>query len=327
MSTAESQERRAARNAPGTTPNAAGCAFGILLLFTSAWSLIVVLAFLTFLQQPFDWMTFLFFLPFFGIMAFLIGMTVLAGRSARASQPPPKVDASAQIIDPIATVPSLFPPPTAGTILNVRLESEDSPMAVFIGMTFAAGFWNVIMAVFIVGMAQGWLKGKGDWCLTLFLIPFTLIGLGLLAAVLYAGYQLVLSWLVRPIWLEVDAHPVRIGGEFGWLVQQTGRFTLRSANVRLLCIESATYRQGTSDTTDTKTTHTLPLPSTAEEGLPRGLFAVPADVMHSFESGHHKISWKLELTGQVLGVTYSTAFPVVLVPAGATRAVARDVPS
>ena len=38
--------------------------------------------------------------------------------------------------------------------------------------------WNGIVAVFVVMAVRGHLAGQPDWFLTLFIIPFVLIGLG-----------------------------------------------------------------------------------------------------------------------------------------------------
>ena len=44
-------------------------------------------------------------------------------------------------------------------------------------------FWNGIVSIFLVQMISGWIEGKPDGCMTLFIIPFELVGLGLIVLV------------------------------------------------------------------------------------------------------------------------------------------------
>ena len=52
-----------------------------------------------------------------------------------------------------------------------------------LGLTLLALFWNGIVSVFVWQAVHSWRQGQPDGCLTVFLIPFVLVGLGLIFAV------------------------------------------------------------------------------------------------------------------------------------------------
>src|SRR3989442_11965981 len=68
----------------------------------------------------------------------------------------------------------------------VELKPRISPMGKFLGGLIAALFWNGIVSVFVVHLINGWRHGRGEWFLTVFMIPFVLVGLGILGFVIYA---------------------------------------------------------------------------------------------------------------------------------------------
>ena len=62
----------------------------------------------------------------------------------------------------------------------------------------AAGFalfWNGILSMFVVETVQGWIAGKPDGCRTLFMIPFVLVGLGMIVLM---GYYFLALFNPRP---------------------------------------------------------------------------------------------------------------------------------
>src|SRR5262249_4297836 len=129
--------------------------------------------------------------------------------------------------------------------------------------------------------------------------------------------QVLLAGLVGGVRVEVSDHPLRAGGRYVLLVEQSGPVRLARVGVELACEESATYSQGTGSVTSTKTGFTAP-------GLDpgRGWFggqepvrlAVPAGVMHSFEAPHNCVGWLVLVRGRALGLPYRRSFPVVILP-------------
>ena len=179
------------------------------------------------------------------------------------------------------------------------LEPKATPLAKFFVLTAVALFWNGIVAVFVYFAVQEWRQGNSPGCLTLFLVPFVLVGLGLLASV---PYQFLALFNPRPR-LELSATEIPLGGraDLAW------RFSGRAARISRLTIvlegcEEATYRRGTSSTTDRHVFATLPI-ADSERGAAvaegRATVAVPADTMHSLATGHNRIVWTLKLHGDI----------------------------
>jgi hypothetical protein len=179
------------------------------------------------------------------------------------------------------------------------LEPKATPLAKLLVVAAVALLWNGIVAVFVYFAVQEWRQGSSPGCLTLFLVPFVLVGLGLLASV---PYQLLALFNPRPR-LELSAREIALGGT----VDLAWRFSGRAARISRLAIvlegrEEATYRRGTSSTTDRHVFTTLPI-ADSERGAAiaegRATVAVPADTMHSLETGHNRVVWSLKLHGDI----------------------------
>lgn len=123
----------------------------------------------------------------------------------------------------------------------VTLEPESSPVGRFVGIMAMALFWNGIVSVFVHQWWQGYERGSPDVFLGFFLIPFVLIGLGLIAAFFYQGMAL-LNPRVR---LAVNQQPASLGSAFrvGW--QFRGAVSrLQSLDIMLVGRERVQYSQG-----------------------------------------------------------------------------------
>ena len=214
------------------------------------------------------------------------------------------------------TIPTLAPL-GQGRELTYRLASNSRPGRFVLVALGVAVFWNGIVSIFLGQLIQGYLQGRPDWCLTMFLIPFVLIGLVLLAGVLLALVSFLGSLLAGSLDVEIAAHPLRPGSSCEFLARQVGPCRLRCARLTLKCSESATYTAGTNTVTATKEVYRAdiagPVPSL--DGGVRGTLTVPPDAMHSFEANHNKITWHLEVHGWLLGLLpHGSEFPVIVLP-------------
>ncbi|MBV8879238.1 MAG: DUF3592 domain-containing protein, partial [Planctomycetaceae bacterium] len=72
-------------------------------------------------------------------------------------------------------------PPKGGA----PLKSSGSPFLRLGCSLFFALFWNAIVSVFVAQCVSGWSSGRGDGCMTAFLVPSVLVGLGVLVLVVY----------------------------------------------------------------------------------------------------------------------------------------------
>ncbi len=69
---------------------------------------------------------------------------------------------------------------TAG---DVVLKPVSGPFLSFLGSILIAGFWNGLVSIFVYQDVLSWMKGRPDWFLTIFLVPFVLVGLVMLGMV------------------------------------------------------------------------------------------------------------------------------------------------
>jgi len=83
----------------------------------------------------------------------------------------------------------------AGELTNgpVELKPQASPLAKFLGGLIFSLFWNGIVSVFVVHVFGMWRTGRGGgekWFLTVFLIPFVLIGIGIVFFTIHSFWGL-----------------------------------------------------------------------------------------------------------------------------------------
>lgn len=241
-----------------------------------------------------------------------------AGEGVEAGTAP----AVAADADDFPTVP--FVPTTPGKVLAHRLERAGlAPGCQFGCAVGMAAFWNGIVGVFAYKQIDRWNKGQAvQWFEVLFLVPFVLVGLLLVGAVVYTGLQWFVSLLVGEVQVELSDHPLRGGSAARVHVAQAGLFPLGRVRVALVCTEEAIYVAGTSKSTAKQdvVNHPVADPDRSPDGggLPlTAEFTVPADAMHSFDAPNNKIKWTVRVAGRVLGVfRFRDEYAVGVVPEG-----------
>jgi len=206
-----------------------------------------------------------------------------------------------------------------GTMLKFRLPIASSPGWALFGVSLACLLWNGIVAVFVAIAIAGHLDGDPDWILTLFTIPFLLVGI--LLVVMFIR-QLLVTTGIGPTLTEVSEHPLHPGESCRLFVSQSGRLKVNSIEVLLVCEEEATYRQGTDTRTETREVHRQRIFRREGFEVHRGLpfeaeceLAVPVGAMHSFKADHNEVNWKVVVEGDVAGwPDYKRYFPVIVRP-------------
>ncbi len=181
----------------------------------------------------------------------------------------------------------------------VELQASASPVGKLLGMMVVAVFWNGIVSVFVWDLWKGFQRGRPEWFLLIFLIPFVLIGLGLIAAVIHAFLN-----LFNPrISLTVSSSAVPLGGnlEVHWSFRgNVGR--LRDLRIILEGAERATYRRGTNTSTDEHIFAKIPLTEiTDRDAIKSGSarITIPHELMHSFKASNNEIVWRLKVNGNI----------------------------
>lgn len=165
-------------------------------------------------------------------------------------------------------------------------------------LVFAA-IWNAAVGFMLREVIASFQRGRPEWFLCFFSIPFVLVG----ALVLYAVvYTFLAPFNPRPM---VGIRPAKT--PLGETITVRWRFKGQSTSIRQLKIElrgkeRATYRRGTSTYTDEETFSKLPiLDSTNPMEIGNGELAwtIPANSMHSFKSQHNEIIWSLHFEGDI----------------------------
>ncbi len=249
----------------------------------------------------------------------LLGLLGFAGtsRAQRRSAPaePAFSARAAGGIDRRHLAACAFLPPIPGDGGPVTLRPESTPLGKLIGMTLVALFWNGIVSVFVWQVVQGFRSGSPEWFLTLFLIPFVLIGLGFVGGVVYTALALINP---RPV-VKLRSAAVPLGGKLEIAWEITGRtHVLDRLQIWLEGVEEVTYRRGTTTQTERHTFRKIEVlssddPRDFQQG--RESVVVPITSMHSFEAPSNKIVWSLAVEGNIpRWPNMSERFKVVVLP-------------
>jgi hypothetical protein len=195
--------------------------------------------------------------------------------------------------------PGLISEPLAFDSGPAELRPQASPTGKLLGVILIATFWNGIVSVFVWQMVEGWRHGHPDGCLTVFMIPFVLVGLILVGAI---GYQFLALFNPR-VHLTLSRRAIPLGGTADIEWRLTGSVSrLQRLTVALEGREEATYRRGTSTSTDKSVFLSTPLadvPAGAVMAQGRTSFRVPEGSVPSFASANNKIIWTLKVAWEI----------------------------
>lgn len=226
-------------------------------------------------------------LIFAGAGTAVIVVTRRAGRLARGWLTPSGQD------------PSLPQPDADDGLGNVLLKSKAHPWKSFVGVLIFALVWNGGVSVLVFQVVQSWRSGRGDVFLTLFAVPFVLVGLG---SAIGAVVQFLKALNPRVILLLSPGSPcpggrVSLDWEFLGSSQRFQAFT-----IFLEGVEEAQYRQGTTTYTDNKVFFRKTLVRQDDRLVIRAgstEVAVPAGVMHSWKGPNNKVYWRFKVVGEI----------------------------
>lgn len=206
-----------------------------------------------------------------------------------------------------------------GIRLAYRLPvTHSGPWILFAATAFFL-IWNSITAVLVMVAIENHVAGRPDWFLTIFVLPFVLIGIW---ATYYFAQQMLLHTGIGPTNVEISDHPLVPGHTYRLFLSQSGRLHMQSLDLLLVCTEETTFRQGTDIRTERCCVFREVVLSEEDFDIePREAFErecelqIPTHVMHSFRAGHNAIQWMLVLRGQAKSwPEFTRSFPVVLYP-------------
>jgi hypothetical protein len=200
-----------------------------------------------------------------------------------------------------------------------RLPMVQSPAS---RLTFSLVFciiWCASSTMLVVLAITSFVWNRPDWLLTLFTIPFLAVGAWSIYDLIrqcsmYAG--------IGPTNVEISDHPLRPGGEYMVYLSQSGRLAVNALALKLVCEEAATYRQGTDIRIERKRVFDRQIDRKTEFRItPRApleceiKLEIPADAMHSFQSEHNSINWKLVVHGEAdAWPVFERSFPIIVHP-------------
>jgi len=160
-------------------------------------------------------------------------------------------------------------------------------------------FWNGIVSVFVYQVVQGFRGGNPEWFLTIFMIPFVLVGLGLLFGLFY---QLLALANPRPV-ITLRPGTIRLGEPFELRWEMRGSASrISSLKMSIRGVEAATYRRGTNTHTSHEVFYAHEFVTTSqlrEMNSGAASLTLPRDLMYSFDAGNNEIKYELRIDGDI----------------------------
>lgn len=175
---------------------------------------------------------------------------------------------------------------------------RNSVIGFFFTLVFSL-IWNGIMSAALWDALSFEDGASFDIVALLFLVPFLLIGLGMIAATVY----FFLSLFNPRADLTMNPGRLVLGGSavIGWSFRGDSS-RIQKLSISLEGRESATYRRGTSTTTDRSTFERIPLFETMDATQIRNgeaTVTVPEFTAPTFQGSSNKIEWQLKVRGEI----------------------------
>lgn len=210
-----------------------------------------------------------------------------------------------------------------GVELAYRLPPTNSPGWRLLAITIFAWVWTGVSVVLIVWAVQGHLVRQPDWLLTAFVVPFVAV------AVWAMRLWLLQFWIDNGMGLttvEISDCPLMPGRTYQVALAQHGHITVKSLELWLVCEEEATFRQGTDIRNEVRRVYEERLAAHCDFRIePIEAFQttaplpIPATAMHSFQSAHNSVNWRLIVRGEVAHFPlFERGFSIVVYPGEAT---------
>jgi hypothetical protein len=224
----------------------------------------------------------------------------------------PKNSSSESLQDQVA-VSTAVPMESQGENQPQVIKPEFSRLGVVFGLAIFGLIWNGIIGFVIFLMSQE--RGGFSIFMSLFLIPFVLIGVGTL---LILARQILVLANPLPIVVYSD-NWIYPGSEFevSWMMK--GRVNrIKALTIFVEGIETVTYRQGTSTRRESNVFYRDKIVEIdQQERIAQGfeVARIPQNTMHSFDAPNNKIQWQIRFEGEIpWWPDLSEKFPLVILP-------------
>lgn len=210
-----------------------------------------------------------------------------------------------------------------GIELAYRLPSSQTPAWQLLAVTIFTMLWNLVICILTVSVVSAHVAGRHEWLITALIVPGWVVS--------YWSVRTFLQLLVQnsgmaTTTVEISELPLAPGREYQAAVAQHGHATMRSLELSLVCEEEATFTQGTDVRREIREVYRQSLwrreQFQIEPGRPQlesCCFRVPTTAMHSFQSAHNAVRWKLVVRGEASSwPVFERDFPLVVYPGEAT---------
>ena len=193
------------------------------------------------------------------------------------------------------------------------LKPSASPLAKFLGGLIFSLFWNGIVSVFVVHVVQLWRSGRGGekWFLTLFLIPFVLIGIGMVFFTIHSFWGLF-SPRVRLRLSQASVGPgesVELSWEFAGSADKVRDLRLQLEGRQELDEGSGKNRRTTKDVFYTAELAHFTSANDIRSGCV--LCTIPSDQAPSDSEGSQRVVWTIKLKAAIeFGADLNDEYPL-----------------
>lgn len=182
---------------------------------------------------------------------------------------------------------------------SLRLAPGKGRVAKAAGLLFVTLFWNGIVSVFLYHLFGEWRAGSHSWFLAVFLVPFVLIGLGIIAAFIH---QVGALFNPKPV-LTIDPGHIRLGHSVSvrWEIPH-GASRLRDLRITLRGEEVATCRRGKNSVTERATFFEKEITHAGMESMIAGGHAaltLPEDLVPSWSAANNRIEWTMDVRATI----------------------------
>lgn len=175
-----------------------------------------------------------------------------------------------------------------------KLLPTGSRIGTVIGLGCVSLFWNTIVGLFTLSAFVG-----RQWFQLLFMTPFVLAGLGLIAGFIYS----LLKLFNPTVELAISEGAVPLGDSIDVAWELKGRVSrIKELTISAIGEEQATYTRGTDTKTDKrvfKTIEVTRISTVAEMQFGTATIAIPLETMHSHSGNKNKVVWKLVVQGEI----------------------------
>ena len=182
----------------------------------------------------------------------------------------------------------------------------------------------IVCAILLVTAYVKLKMGRPDWVAGLLVFPISF-------AATWSFYRFIRQFLkttsLGPTRLELDHYPIMPGLKNKVFLSQAGRMRLKLLDVHLVCVEEATFNEGTTSITQRNRIFAGRLfrkrgvaIAPAQPFITEFEFQVPAGAMHSFQSSSNRITWQIEIHGKTKGLPKVIRnFEIIVIPAEEDR--------